>query len=299
MTASEFYSMTKDTLQKLADIKGISDLSAYYELTDYDDNGVLNEHFRKKDLTQVFAQIAGHAQNATMISSIVKFEKNIGFLKEKLCGFDVEKFLETYPAFDDKQKRESTINEIVEALRYNEQTNKGLKWDSSKSEKKDSLMKRYANTLLDAAVYLSKFDDREQFRTTLINNYKEKGYIEAISDFRKNINHGFSIALTCDFLKEFDEAFCDLPKPDVHIQDTLCVLKNFKKGSSDKKQFECIKLMQELTEEINKGLEEKKKDKITVYKLDKMIWLICSQKFYLDEDRSIKASYLNKISNKT
>ena len=293
--------MTEDTLQKLAESKGITDLSPYYELTDYDDNGVLNEHFRKKDLTQVFAQIAGHAQNATMISSIVKFEKNIGFLKEKLCGFDVEKFLETYPASDDKQKRESIINEIVEALRYNEQTNEGLKWDSSKSEKKDSLMKRYANTLLDAAVYLSKFDDREQFRTTLINNYKEKGYIEAISDFRKNINHGFSIALTCDFLKEFDEAFCDLPKPDIHIKDTMCKYYGRKKGyyDSDNRTMECINDMQELTEEINKGLEEKKKDKITVYKLDKMIWLICSQKFYLDEDRSIKASYLNKISNKT
>ena len=299
MTALDFYENTEDTLRKLADIKGISDLSAYYELTDYDDNGVLNEHFRKKDLTQVFAQIAGHAQNATMISSIVKFEKNIGFLKEKLCGFDVEKFLETYPASDDKQKRESTINEIVEALRYNEQTNKGLKWDSSKSENKDSLMKRYANTLLDAAVFLKKCGNRDTFRAKLIENYKGKNYQDLIKFFMNNIKHGFSVALTCDFLKEFDEEFRDLPKPDVHIQDTLCVLKNFKKGSSDKKQFECIKLMQELTEEINKGLEEKKKDKITVYKLDKMIWLICSQKFYLDEDRSIKASYLNKISNKT
>ena len=297
MDAKDFYELTEETLKNLANTKGIDEkeLARYYELTDYDKDSVLMKHFKEGSMSQLFAQIALHGQNATMISSIVKFDDNIEFLKDKLCGFDPNKFLNEYTADD----RDNSIIRIVNALRYDENKNQGLKWDSSKSKEgsKDKLIRRFANTLMDAAIFLSKYESREAFREELIEKHDTNDSEKVIKYFRKNIKHGFSVALTCDFLKEFDEAFSDLPKPDVHIQDTLCALNSKKKGyynSSDKKQFECIKDMQNLTKEINDNLDENKK--ITVYKLDKMIWLICSGSFYLHDRGNIKQSYLNQIS---
>ena len=50
-----------------------------------------------------------------------------------------------------------------------------------------------------------------------------------------------------------------------------------------------------LTENINKSLKDE--EKLTVYKFDRMIYLVCSQNFFLDDkDRnSIKKIYWEKI----
>lgn len=86
--------------------------------------------------------------------------------------------------------------------------------------------------------------------------------------------------MTCDFLKEFDIAFSDLPKPDIHIKDTLCAFLGRDDGyyNSEKREYECIKDLQRIVAEINESLDAKKK--IAVYQLDRMIWLICSGNFF-------------------
>ena len=76
MKAIEFYEITEDKLNLLAKSKGISDIKKYYELTEFADGSFLND-FSGKSL--IFAQVAFHAQNATMMSSIVKFEKKLAF----------------------------------------------------------------------------------------------------------------------------------------------------------------------------------------------------------------------------
>lgn len=77
MTPIEFYKITEKTLNELAKEKGISDLRPYYELTDYNYKSSISKY---NGIPQVFAQMAFHAQNATMISNIVSFEKNRDFL---------------------------------------------------------------------------------------------------------------------------------------------------------------------------------------------------------------------------
>ena len=126
----------------------------------------------------------------------------------------------------------------------------------------------------------------------LKSSYKdETDYKKLIETFHKKIPYRYSIALTCDFLKEFHKEFSFLCKPDVHIKDTLCVLLNKEENyyRTAKREYECIGEMQKLVELING--EEKK---ITVYQLDRMIWLICSEKFFLDGIISAKNEYLNK-----
>ena len=156
-------------------------------------------------------------------------------------------------------------------------------------------MRRYAKTLIEAAAYINRFNSRDKFLEDLLKHYENKNYITLIAYFRKQITTGFSVALTCNFLKEFDRNFCDIAKPDIHIKDTLCALYGRKTNyyQTEKKELECIGEMQELTAEINKCLEKDRQ--ITVYQLDRMIWLICSRNFYLDNNKIDKDKYLKTI----
>ena len=73
------------------------------------------------------------------------------------------------------------------------------------------------------------------------------------------------------------------------------IFRGFHKCEYCKKEYECINEMKNLTENINKSLKDE--EKLTVYKFDRMIYLVCSQNFFLDKkDRnSIKKIYLEKI----
>ena len=287
LDARLFYETTEKHLERLAKAHGVQDLLRYYKMTDFHDGSCLNE---LTGINQVFAQIAFHAQNATLISSIVKFEMNFGFLKDVLCDFDPRRLLEKYHG-------EEKVSKLINDLRYNDSTGKGLRWNSSKSkaEKKDSIITRYANALLDAAEYLKTFTSKREVLDDLIKHYKNADYKAIIRYFRGKIKHGFSVALTCDFLKEFDEAFSDLPKPDVHIKDTLCALYGYDDGyyTSENRQFKCIADMRGLVSDINKSLPQN--EQITVYQLDRMIWLVCSGRFFLDNVKNAKETYLDDL----
>lgn len=288
MDSYDFYRITKQQLETQAQSKGIKNLSRYYVLTDYHEGSFLNNYSGK---SQIFAQIAFHAQNATMISSIVKFERNVEFLSSAFCSFDPELFCNEYPA----DKREESVQRIVDRLRFDPETSLGLIWDSSKSKNKDSIVRRYANTLIDAAKFVNQFASREEFLKTLLSYYKNNNYKALINYFRKNIQHGFSVALTCDFLKEFDQSFSALPKPDIHIKDTLCALYGYEKNyyNTEQRELNCIETMQTLVEQINDKLPHN--EKITVYQLDRMIWLICSGYFFLDDAGGYKERYINTL----
>ena len=237
--------------------------------------------------------MAFHAQNATMISSIVRFEKNFEFLSKVLCDFDPAGFLVKFQHND----HEESVIQIVESLRFNKKTHDGLKWDSTKSKEKnkDSIVKRYANTLLDCAEFVNKYSSKKDFLDDLLVHYPNGDFQMLIEYFRPKVKHGFSVALTCGFLKEFDNAFRDLPKPDIHVMDTLCALNDFDHGyyKSERKQYECIREMQHLVNDINNKLPDD--EPISVYQLDRMIWLICSENFYLDIKGNAKSVYLRKL----
>lgn len=295
----EFYEITKETLDCLAQERDITNLERYYGLPEYLDSSPFPlKSFSGK--AQIFAQMAFHAQNATMISNIVKFNQEIDFLRDKLCAFDPGAFLKKYPPSNDPKDRQKSIDRIVEDLRYDEKTGKGLKWNSKKSklENKDKIMKRYADSLIYCAEYVDSFKNKQELLDDLKSHYPNKDcYKSLIKYFREKIKVGFSVALACDFLKEFDMAFHDLPKPDIHIKDTLSAFYGNDKRfySGEKGLYKCIEKMQELTEEINQKLPGDQK--ITVYQLDRMIWLICSGNFFLDNKEDSKSDYLKKISN--
>ena len=288
MTAIEFYNITKVTLENMAKYQGIKDLDKYYRLTDFLAFPQLN---KMGEIEQTYMQMAFHGQNATLISNIINFEKNYACLEKILCGFNPKAVLNKY--FPQGCSREEAEESLLNQFTIN-----GITSNIGKSTKRpNAIMVGYVSMLLDSALYLSAFNSKREVVEDLKKQYKNNDVKSLITYFRSKIKSRFSIALTCDFLKEFSEEF-DLPKPDIHIKDTLCAYKKLVDGyyHTEKREYECIKHMQNLTTEINKELCSKNQKAITVYQLDRMIWLICANKFFLDgKVRNSKDSYLLKI----
>ena len=82
---------------------------------------------------------------------------------------------------------------------------------------------------------------------------------------------GIGFALACDSLKEL--GYLAYPKPDVHIKEVF-----YQIGVAEKDDiavFEVIDKMATECKEIDR--------KVSPYKIDKILWLICSGKFYKDD----------------
>ena len=304
MKEIELYRLTEKTLDSIANARGISNLTKYYSLTDK--YAEWYKEFEKDgEINLIFAQLAFHGQNATMIDGIIKFKKNYLFLAKITERFTPSLFLEKYKS----NSEEESILLIVEDLR------KGLVWNDKKSspEKKDTLAKRFAKVLYRGAMYLKSFKSKKEFIDDLEahklrngkyyvrakvedkNRYLIEYFIEKMSTTNSDEKDkcGFSVALTCDFLKELDERFDYLGKPDVHLKDLMTSFKH-QEYTND---YKILKDFQDVVNEINKSLVEEGKKAITVYQFDRMVWLICSGKFFLDNSYDDKTSYLNNASS--
>ena len=76
---------------------------------------------------------------------------------------------------------------------------------------------------------------------------------------------GMGFALVCDMLKEM--GYVDYPKPDVHIIDICEAL-----GLSSRNQYDCFETICQMATDND----------VTPYRVDKILWLICSGRFYMD-----------------
>jgi len=284
----DFYKLTKENLEKLAESNNISqeELKKYYSTSDQHLEFI--KDLKRSETSKAFVQMILHAQNATMISSIVNFEKNKEFLKEVTCDFQPKSFLQKYANKD--------IKCLAEDLRWTADKNKGLKWSSTKSknDNKDQIVTRFAKTLLECAKFLSELNSKQEIINKLTANAHNTQTL--IKNFKSQIKTGFGIALTCDFLKEFDEQFNDLAKPDVHLIDVMTKLKKREENyyNSDKSKIKLLDEMKEMAACINENLPDN--EKITVYQLDRMIWLVCTENFFLHK-KPVKEKYLNMIEN--
>jgi hypothetical protein len=217
-------------------------------------------------------------------------------------GFDPVKFFTTYGNAEKDQ-----VEALVGKLRYDDKDNlEGLKWTRTKSKpkNKDKIAKRFATLLIRGSQYLKDFGSQQELVEDLLTLGKTTAKGETNSESIINYfmekmedNSGFSVALTCDFLKELDSSFNFLAKPDRHIKDVLgTYLKNDKKYYYQTRNgdFECLSDFQTIVSDINDNLCGK--EKITVYQLDRMIWLICSGNFFLESEGLGKNDFLREIS---
>ncbi|TJX59998.1 hypothetical protein E8P77_20660 [Soehngenia saccharolytica] len=196
---------------------------------------------------------------------MIKYQERKEIIKDILCDFDLEhvslcKTEELYYKFRQKFNVTSEDNNF----------NSWRKWSKS---------------IMDAAKFMCNFKDVNDFKN-FVNlfdyNLPTRTALPLLISSKIS---GIGFALACDFLKEL--GYTNYPKPDVHLIQVFV-----EAGLSSKDPisvFEAIVRMSDDCKEID--------PEVTPYKIDKIIWLICSGKFYIDEISvgSHKEEFINII----
>lgn len=202
-------------------------------------------------LADVYEQLIHSAQNYQSMPNVIKFAKRKEKIKTILCEYDFANIAtynieDLYPIF----RKEFNV--------------------TSEDSKRNSWYK-WSKSIIDAAKFMCDFDNVNDFKT-FVNQFDYNLPTRmALPLLISTKISGIGFALACDCLKEL--GYVNYPKPDTHMIDVFNGL-----GLSEKKDisvFEAIVKMSDDCKEIDES--------ITPYKIDKIIWLICSGNFYHDE----------------
>jgi hypothetical protein len=147
--------------------------------------------------------------------------------------------------------------------------------------------------LFDISVLTHKIEEAVNIDGAFFFRIKDLVSVSALTDRElkdiysiSNQIHGLGFALTCDWLKECGCTW--LAKPDVHINGVVKYLK----ADEKLKDEDVLKLMFSWAETVKLSGEDKD---ATAYKIDKIIWLLCTGEFYLDDRRVGREAMYRKI----
>ncbi len=196
-------------------------------------------------LKDVYIQIIRYAQNYQRMPNVIKFEERIHEIGHILYDFDYEQI--------------SSIS--VKDLYYTFRKELHI---TSKDSKMNSWYK-WSNSVIDAAKFVCNFKDVEDFKKFVaLYSYNTVTRMSLPLLISSKIS-GIGFALACDLLKEL--GYLNYPKPDVHIIDIFSQL-----GLSDENPINVFEAVVKMAEYCN----------VTPYKVDKILWLISSGRFYHD-----------------
>ena len=229
------------------------------------------DYYKEKPMKNLFYRFAYHAQDGSQISNVIKFpigtdrqscERRETF-KKLLCDFDHNAFLEQYRSVD------SFFDEFICAMKMQR-----ISRQSKTGEYTRGIPYRYCKSVFSAAQFLSQFTNEKELKNKLL----ALGNMSPI--FLSFEIYGFAIPLSCDFIKELGWMCFDLPKPDVHIVKVLYELDFIEKDTGPEASYQTIKKLNQIVLEI-----QAYDNTITAYKIDKILWLICSETFYLHDNQ--------------
>ncbi|MBO5948083.1 hypothetical protein J6Q66_04535 [bacterium] len=242
MDYNQFYKESLKYLEDVANKKGLSKS----ELEKYFNPKTGNNQNQVKGLKGVYKRMLFHAQNGTFKDTIIKFNNNYQLIKTITFNFDYKKVLKQYTV-------QSLYDKLITELSL------------TKSASTKSIPYKYANSIISCCKFLLKYNNLNELLKHFI---KLEDMLPIYLSFELD---EFGIPLACDFVKELDERF-SFVKPDIHIRrianDLGLVEGNV---SSDKFAYKVIVKFKEIAKEI----------KVTEYKLDKILWLICTEDFYM------------------
>ena len=233
----------------------------------------LNKYFvgDRKDFTtlqDVYEQIIHSAQNYQRMPNVIKFNERQDKIKEILYFYDFDKI------------KDYKIDELYYKFR--------AAFDVTSEDSKHNSWRKWSKSIITAANFMNDFKSIDDFRNFVdLFKYNLPTRMALPLLMQTKIN-GMGFALACDCLKEL--GYLDYPKPDVHLIDVFVTLDLSEKEPIN--VFEAIVRMAEYCKEID--------EEVTPYKIDKIIWLICSGRFYLD-DISIgrhKEEFIESTRNK-
>ena len=259
MDAIQIYEMLLELITKKARSMHISEneLNEYY----IPEGIVLKQYYLER--------LASSLQNSGMMHNSIRFnesEERYEHIKNILCNFDCNETLSKY----------DTWQKLYDALTQKGALDNGIQKDK---EEKRTNWGKYAKGIYCGMEFLANENGKEKIDTLCkepVNTEELNQKIKELKDIERRI-HGLGFALTCDWLKECGCIW--LAKPDVHIK-IVCSAIDGKSETEMMSDVDIIKFMFNLSNSI----KEKYPD-VTAYKLDKIIWLICTSNFYLQKDK--------------
>lgn len=253
--AKSFYKDVESFLIQMAGLYGLSkeDLEMYYHCEPQYDIA----HGAK--MSDVYKRLLSSLQNRQSLPNIIKFwdpeyEK---YYEKTLCQYNPKEVVKKYGG-DNGAK---ILFDTLDAQ---------LHWNKEHSK----LPEQWCEGAIGAAKELSKYKDSKDLHKKLMSEAKNGDLMQIAKYWDSLPIKGLGFALSCDFLKEIG---IDLPKPDVHIMAVIKAL--FYKENEDVSEQQLTTDFIQLVKAIQKFDPE-----LTAYKLDKMIWLICTGSFYLHKD---------------
>ena len=211
-------------------------------------------------------QNSGQMRNSIMFNE--KNKENRDKIKEAVCDYDSAIFFKRYANW------ESLYDSFIKNGLKDNGKNRQVKKEYSNNIPLTN-WEKYAKGLFEGINFLANNNGFEIVKglidlTSTINKITdiEINKIKTISNYIP----GFGLALTCDWLKECGCTW--LVKPDIHIIE---VYKHLINSENDKiKNEDLIIDMFDYSILIQHEVDKS----MTAYKLDKMIWLICTGDFY-------------------
>jgi hypothetical protein len=293
-----FYEYIKEQYYHAAREAGVDYANVYLNADDSND-----AYFEGLECdNRLFLELILHAQNssANRLSNIVNWNLRKQYIQETTRNFNPREFLNHYTIpsnNDDIYIKNSSI--------LNNGKLKKIK-DDMHIESESPTAYRFIKYIVYYAVFIVRtyinhnIDDNSckvHFYNHLFELHdvtKIENYLYDAMTFGHKVPYGYSTALLCDLLKESDNRFNYLVKPDTHIKHVFKVLfglntltKTNRKGKSYEvivdndghiiKDSDIVDAFASIITRIyNQGITD-----INAYKLDKMLFILCNDKgFY-------------------
>jgi len=215
-----------------------------------------------KTINDILYQLFDSLQNNQMMPNVIGFKNpdRMPIFKEIFFNYNPQLILDNYHTFDNL------------FLKFNEN------FEIKNKDSKKNLWLRYSKSIMSACKFISTFKDAKDF-DDFVNSFSYNEFtIASLPMLLEKEIFGLGFPLACDFLKEL--GYTQYPKPDVHIKDVLVAFDMCKNNDFD--AYKAVIRMAKINND-------------TPYNVDKVLWLICSGKFYL-HNIDIKRHKANFIS---
>ena len=213
-------------------------------------------------LDEIYEQFLESAQNYQSMPNVIKFVQRKDEIREILYNYDLEKI--------------SVINPDTLYKRFRN------KFNVTSVDNNFNSWLKFSKSAISSAKFMCEFKNVDDFKSFVQQfDYNIHTRIALPLLIAQKI-HGFQFALSCDCLKEL--GFTNYCKPDVHIIDVL-----EQTGISSKDPINVFETITKMAHDCN----------TTPYKVDKIMWLICSGNFYIHDIKIArhKQQLIDLISN--
>lgn len=218
------------------------------------------DHKDYKSMEEIYKQFINSAQNFNMLPKVIKFETRNEEMADILHHYNIQDL-----SAEDPEKLFEQFNQ---------------KYHIVVGKNTGKLWKLWCRSVVDSARFLCRFDSPEEF-DKYVKSFDDVSRRKLLpKEIAKNICN-IKFAAACDLIKEL--GYTEYIKPDIHMDKIftafgLC-------PECDKNKLHTEKRKEVVFDAgVNMAYECQKEDPgITPYKVDKVLWMICSGRFYKEK----------------